>query len=75
MSPDLTGQGMGRAFVGAVLAEVGRRLGSVRSRLTVATFNARAIRVYEQLGFVKSCSFVGNGGCEFQVMIDQMSEV
>jgi RimJ/RimL family protein N-acetyltransferase len=51
MPPDRTGQGLGAAFCQAVLdyAEVCYR--PLGFRLTVATFNQRALRVYERLGF------------------------
>lgn len=51
LRPDLTGRGLGLAFVRAVLAEGRRRYRPAGFRLTVAAFNARAIRVYERAGF------------------------
>ncbi|HEX5503841.1 MAG TPA: GNAT family N-acetyltransferase, partial [Thermomicrobiales bacterium] len=51
LRPDLTGRGNGLAFLEAGLA-FGRRLYAPASfRLTVATFNERAITVYERAGF------------------------
>jgi RimJ/RimL family protein N-acetyltransferase len=51
LRPDLTGRGLGRGFVGAVLALAERERAPTTFRLTVAAFNRRAIRVYEALGF------------------------
>lgn len=51
LRPDLTGQGLGAAFVDAILAESRRRFSPRGFRLSVATFNRRAIRVYERAGF------------------------
>ena len=51
LRPDLTGQGRGPAFVRAGLDFARARYAPRLFRLTVATFNERAIRVYEQVGF------------------------
>ena len=51
MRPDLTGQGHGEEFVNAGLRHA-RSIYSPRAfRLTVATFNRRAISVYRRAGF------------------------
>jgi ribosomal-protein-alanine N-acetyltransferase len=57
LRPDLTGRGLGLAFVQAALAigeECFRPLGF---RLSVAAFNERAIRVYERAGFRRGKRF------------------
>lgn len=51
LHPDLTGSGMGLAFVLAGLAFAQARFAPRQFRLAVATFNKRAIRVYERAGF------------------------
>ncbi len=51
MRPDLTGHGSGYAFVSAVLEFARSEYNSDQFRLTVAQFNARAIAVYNKLGF------------------------
>lgn len=57
MRPDLTGSGHGLAFVGAALDYAAGRFQPSRLRLVVATFNTRAIRVYERLGFEPGPAF------------------
>jgi [ribosomal protein S18]-alanine N-acetyltransferase len=57
LRPDLTGHGRGPAFVRAGLAFAWRRYAPRLFRLTVATFNERAIRVYEQVGFRRGVVF------------------
>jgi ribosomal-protein-alanine N-acetyltransferase len=52
LRPDLTGQGLGLAFVRTGLAYGTRRFAPALFRLDVAAFNERARRVYERAGFV-----------------------
>jgi RimJ/RimL family protein N-acetyltransferase len=51
MRPDLTGRGLGEEFVQAGLRFARENYSPPGFRLTVATFNRRAIRVYERAGF------------------------
>ncbi len=51
LRPDLTGQGLGLAFVQAGLAFGAEQFAPSAFRLFVMTFNERAIRVYERAGF------------------------
>ena len=51
MRPDLTGQGLGLAFVNAGLAFARKEFAPKRFRLYVFAWNERAIRVYERAGF------------------------
>ncbi len=73
LRPDLTGRGIGLSFVVAGLAFAEGRFGrECPLRLAVATFNTRAIRVYEQAGFSIRSRFMQatNGGLhEFVEMI------
>ena len=64
LRPDLTGQGFGASFVEQGLEFARLRFTPKRFRLSVAEFNARAARVYERVGFVRTRSFVDetNGG-------------
>ena len=51
MRPDLTGQGLGKEFVASGLRFAQNAYSPPAFRLTVATFNRCAIRVYERAGF------------------------
>jgi ribosomal-protein-alanine N-acetyltransferase len=51
LRPDLTGRGLGAAFVDLGLEFAQSRFGRRRIVLDVAEFNERAIRVYERAGF------------------------
>ena len=57
LRPDLTGRGLGQSFLEAGLAFARERLTPTRFKLSVADFNARAIKVYERAGFVTTRSF------------------
>jgi ribosomal-protein-alanine N-acetyltransferase len=52
LRPDRTGRGLGGPFLEAGLAHARSHLAPERFVLSVATFNRRAIAVYERAGFV-----------------------
>ena len=64
LRPDLTGHGLGSAFLEAGLAFARNRYEAQAFRLSVATFNERAVRAYEKAGFVRGKVFQQetNGG-------------
>ena len=64
LRPDLTGRGCGEAFVGAGLDFAWDRFAPSAFELSVASFNRRAILVYERLGFRQARTFQQetNGG-------------
>ena len=64
LRPDLTGRGLGLPFMLSGLEFARQRYAPARFRLKVATFNRRAIRVYEQAGFIQGETFAHwtNGG-------------
>jgi [ribosomal protein S18]-alanine N-acetyltransferase len=65
MRPELVGQGLGREFVGAVLARVAdRHPAAARLRMSIYRWNARSRRVAEVHGF----RVVGEAG-EFDVLV------
>jgi ribosomal-protein-alanine N-acetyltransferase len=53
LRPDLTGKGLGHGFLVARLEFARRSFPPEVFRLAVATFNERAIKVYEGVGFVQ----------------------
>lgn len=57
LRPDLTGKGLGSQFLTTILDFAQERYHPAQFRLTVATFNRRAIRVYEQAGCQRSHLF------------------
>lgn len=58
MRPDLTGKGLGLAFVEAGLAYAREHFAPQAFRLFVLSFNERAARVYERAGFARVRVFV-----------------
>jgi RimJ/RimL family protein N-acetyltransferase len=58
MRPDLTGKGLGLAFVNAGLAFAREQFAPQSFRLFVLTFNERAARVYERAGFARVREFI-----------------
>ena len=68
MKPSWTGKGNGKRFIATILDDIQRKQGSVPIRLTVANFNERAIRLYENAGFVKKDHF-HRGEMKFITMI------
>lgn len=71
MKPNLTGKGNGESFFNWILQEI-ESTTRLPLRLTVATFNNRAIKLYENAGFNKLISFQANGAM-FQTMMRQNS--
>ncbi|HJQ74622.1 MAG TPA: GNAT family N-acetyltransferase [Gaiellaceae bacterium] len=64
MRPDLVGQGLGREFVGVVLAHVASEHPAARLRMSIYRWNARSRRVAEAHGF----HVAGDAG-EFDVLV------
>ena len=57
--PDLTGQGHGDEYVKAVIDFANATYAPERLRVTIATFNRRARRVWEKAGFQEVQKFTG----------------
>ncbi|WP_088012228.1 GNAT family N-acetyltransferase [Gottfriedia acidiceleris] len=55
--PDLTGKGIGSEFFKFILEEIHKTTNLSTFRLTVAKFNKRAIRLYENFGFIVENEF------------------
>jgi ribosomal-protein-alanine N-acetyltransferase len=70
LRPSLTGQGLGRAAIAAGLDFGRTRFAPAAFRVTVASFNARARRTVESLGFQYVDSFrAARDGREFDVLV------
>jgi RimJ/RimL family protein N-acetyltransferase len=70
LRPSLTGQGLGRAVIAAGLEHGRARFAPAAFRVTVASFNLRALRTVESLGFEHVGSFAGaRDGRQFEVLV------
>lgn len=73
LRPSLTGQGLGRTAIETRL-EFGRRFAPSAFRMTVASFNTRALRVVTSLGFYPVSNFAATtDGRSFQILVRQES--
>lgn len=72
LRPDCTGKRLGQPFVEAGLEYAKQKFDPATFRLSVATFNRRAIRVYEKVGFKADGVFLNetnDGQYEFLRMV------
>lgn len=70
MNPHLTGKGAGSEFFSYIVYHVRIGFPNMPLRLTVASFNKRAARVYQKAGFVEAARF-DKGGVTFKVMVNK----
>jgi [ribosomal protein S18]-alanine N-acetyltransferase len=70
LRPELTGQGLGREAIGTGL-EFGReRFAPPAFRVTIASFNVRAQRVVQALGFTGAGSFAATAtGVSYEILV------
>jgi len=70
LRPELTGQGLGRAAIAAGLAFGRARFAPAAFRVTVASFNLRALRTVESLGFQRAATFTATSDArDFEVLV------
>jgi [ribosomal protein S18]-alanine N-acetyltransferase len=70
LRPSLTGQGLGRSAISAGLEFGRQRFAPSAFRVTVASFNTRALRVVTSLGFRPVSSFAATtDGRSFQILV------
>ena len=70
LRPDLVGRGLGRHAIGAGLSYGRERFAPPAFRVSVASFNARALRVVESLGFTRVGRFdATHDGRSFEVLV------
>lgn len=74
LRPDLTGKGLGLAFVQAGLAFAKERFTPRLFRLFVLPFNERAIRVYERAGFARAGVFMQRNADSEQPFVEMRRE-
>jgi ribosomal-protein-alanine N-acetyltransferase len=69
LRPDLTGRGLGGSFLAAGLEFARTRFAPARFVLSVATFNDRAIKVYERAGFARERIYMhSTNGAEWEFL-------
>jgi [ribosomal protein S18]-alanine N-acetyltransferase len=70
LRPELTGRGLGRAAIGTGLEFGRQRFAPPAFRVTVATFNRRAQRVVQALGFQPAGRFAAStDGRSFEILV------
>ncbi|MEH7112292.1 GNAT family N-acetyltransferase [Neobacillus niacini] len=73
MNPAFTGQGFGAAFFSFILSYIQENSKDVSIRLTVASFNERAVHLYTKLGFIQRMKF-SRESTEFITMVKDFIE-
>ena len=74
LHPDLIGQGQGRHYATAVAGYGSSQFGAQRLRVTIATFNIRAQRLWQRLGFEPIEQFCKTGSHQtFVIMVGQIA--
>lgn len=70
LRPDLTGRGLGPSFIEALMAFARERWHPARFGLDVLPWNERAIRAYEEAGFLRGEVYVRRfpGGAEVEFL-------
>ncbi len=69
MRPDLTGRHGGARFLQGVVEFVESETGGSSLRATIASWNERALRVAEAVGFIPQTKFLRSDGQEFTILV------
>ena len=70
LRPELTGRGLGRSVISAGLAFGRERFSPAAFRVTIASFNTRALRTVGALGFERVASFeAARDGRPFDILV------
>lgn len=69
MDPARVGSGLGHRFLQAIVDHGFGQLNHKELRATVASWNQRALRVAQTVGFVPESTFQGPGGLSFTVLL------
>ena len=75
LRPALTGNGLGKALLEAVLRYAAIEFGERRLRVTIASWNERALTVCGRVGFVESGTFASPHGLSFTVLTLDWTDV
>lgn len=74
MKPELTGIGLGAGYAEAVIRFGRSRYGPTHIRVTVASFNKRALRMWDKLDFFKVEIFTStHNGIDFVVLLKKVA--
>ena len=69
MRPDLTGQQQGHHLLNAILAFAQTEFTPAAFRVTIASWNKRALKVAQKVGFHAHSTFLSASGVEFAVLV------
>lgn len=70
MHPDYVGEGLGYDFCAFIIKYIEEHNKEIPIRLSVASFNRRAIHLYEKIGFVRKANFTTDSA-DFITMIKE----
>jgi [ribosomal protein S18]-alanine N-acetyltransferase len=74
MRPDLVGRGSGAAFLREAVSFLRSRSDGKPLRATIASWNERALRAAQQVGFEPRSTFTSPAGTEFTVLVLEGTE-
>lgn len=76
LRPDLCGKGLGEAYIRSIMEYLNKEKDYESFRLTVGSFNSRAIKLYKKIGFKTIKEVVSKyDGKNFKIMVCNMEKV